>query len=338
MAGLAERSTILAADVGGTKTLLGLFDARGDRPEPIAVQSFQTAAFQTFSSIVDAFARSRGGRIAVETAVVGIAGPVVGTRAVLTNGSWGVDTDELARCSGGRAVALLNDLSAMAYSVEALAPDEIETVQPGRAVVDGNAAVIAAGTGLGQAILHRVGAQLIPVASEGGHADFAARTPREMELTAYLTRVYGRASVEHVLSGPGLANLHAFTHGTRACRGVRPAADGAVSPADVTSSALGGGCPRCVESLELFTAALGAEAGNLVLRGMATAGVYVGGGIAPKILPALTNGSFVEAFRAKAPMSALLAAVPVRIILFPEAGLLGAAIHARRLLEATRPA
>jgi glucokinase len=299
----------------------------------VAIETFDTPAYESFSQIVDAFARGLDRALAVDVTVAGIAGPVVGTRAVLTNGSWGVDSDELARCTGARRVALLNDLTAIAYSVQALTDDELDTLQTGRGEPEGNAAVIAAGTGLGQAVLHRVGARLIPVASEGGHADFAARTSRELELTAYLTRVFGRASVEHVLSGPGLVSLYWFAHGEGMCPVATHADDGTVSPADVTSAALGGACSRCQEALALFTSALGAEAGNLALRCMATAGVFVGGGIAPKVLPALKAGGFIEAFAAKAPMSALLAAVPVKVILYPEAGLLGAAVYGQAMLE-----
>ena len=180
---------------------------------------------------------------------------------------------------------------------------------------------------MGQAYLHRVDGRLHPVASEGGHADFAARTNRELELVRTLRDEFGRVEVERVLSGPGLVNLHRFTHRGAGCPVVDDlAAEDA--PAHVTQGALPGRCQFCVEALRMFVEAYGAEAGNLALRMTATAGVYVGGGIAPKILPAIRGGRFVDAFRAKEPMSDLVATVPVAVILNAEAGLLGAAVHA----------
>jgi glucokinase len=191
--------------------------------------------------------------------------------------------------------------------------------------------VIAAGTGLGQAYLHRVNGRLRPVPSEGGHADFAARTDRELELVRMLRDRYGRAEVEQVLSGPGMVNLWRFTHrGGECAAGVDP--DAADAPARFSKGALAGRCQFCVEALRMFVAAYGAEAGNLALRGVASAGLFIGGGIAPKILPAITNGVFIEAFRAKPPMTELLARIPVKIILNPDAGLLGAAVHAQQLV------
>lgn len=197
---------------------------------------------------------------------------------------------------------------------------------------DGNAAVIAAGTGLGEAYLHRVDGRLRPLASEGGHADFAPRSDREIELLRMLQGDYGRAEVEHVLSGPGLLNLHRFTHRGVPCEalsGVTPEA----GPAAISQAAMAAHCPACVEALSIFVDVYGAEAGNLALRGTATSGVYIGGGMAPKILPLLQDGRFMEAFLAKGPMSELVSRIPVKVIVNPEAGLLGAAVFAQELLD-----
>jgi glucokinase len=218
----------------------------------------------------------------------------------------------------------------MANSVSVLAADEVHVLQRGVARADGNAAVIAAGTGLGQAFLHRVDGRLRPVPSEGGHADFAARTDRELELVRMLRERYGRAEVEQVLSGPGLVNLHRFTHRGGECDMVGGVEE-ADLPAQITKAALSGRCQQCADALRMFVSAYGAEAGNLALRGVATSGLYVGGGIAPKILPALETGTFIESFVAKAPMRELLEKVPVAVILNTEAGLLGAAVHAQEL-------
>ncbi|MBI4886073.1 MAG: glucokinase [Acidobacteria bacterium] len=322
---------LLAGDVGGTKTLLGLFERADRRPRPLAVLSYPTAAFPSFTDMLQAFVRDVGRSPVVDAAAVGVAGPVVDDRAQLTNVAWTISAEEVARCSGAARTRLLNDVEAMASSADVLAPDEVALLQPGVPREDGNAVVIAAGTGLGQAYLHRVGGRLRPVASEGGHADFAPRTDRQIALLRMLRADYGRAEVEHVLSGPGLLNLHRFTHDGQACAG-----GGDTSPAGraaaVSDAALAARCPACVEALSIFVDVYGAEAGNLALRGVATSGVYVGGGIAPKILRALEDGRFMEAFRAKGDMSGLMARMPVKVILNPEAGVLGAAVQAQELL------
>jgi glucokinase len=256
---------------------------------------------------------------------------VVGDRARLTNIEWDISADEIRARFGATRVCLLNDLEAMAHSTSVLAGDELAVVQEGIARSDGNAAVIAAGTGLGEAYLHRVNGALVPVASEGGHADFAARDDREVNLLLMLRRDYGRAEVEHVLSGPGVLNLHRLVHGGGECEATR-GHDAAEAPARITQAGLERTCGGCIEALDMFVSAYGAEAGNLAMRGMATAGVFVGGGIAPKILPALLDGRFIEAFRAKGPMTDLVSRIPVKVILNPEAGLLGAAVYAQTLV------
>lgn len=323
---------LLAGDVGGTKTLLGLFERGDRRPAPRASYSYVTNAYDSFADILDAFTRDCGGTLTVEAVAIGVAGPVVGNRARLTNILWDIAADDVSEHLNVARVRLLNDLEAMAMSVDVLAPDEVAVLQGGVPRTDGNAAVIAAGTGLGQAYLHRVNGRLRPVPSEGGHADFAARTDREIELVRMLRDLYGRAEVEHVLSGPGILNLHRFTHRGGQCSVLQ---DDAVpdTPALVSQAGLTGRCQGCADALRMFVSAYGAEAGNLALRGVATSGLFVGGGIAPKILPALMSGSFMEAFVAKAPMDELLEKVPVKVILCADAGLIGAAVHAQELVE-----
>ena len=327
---------ILAGDLGGTKTLLGLFDRAEPRPRDIISHTYPTQRFNSFTEIVDAFAADVGQAIRVDAVAVGVAGPIVDKKARLTNIAWNISVAEITRRLDTPHVALLNDLEAMAYSVAVLEGDELVTLQTGAPRIHGNAAVIAAGTGLGQAYLHYINGRLLPVASEGGHADFAARSDRDFDLVRMLRREYGRAEIEQVLSGPGLVNLHRFTHDRATCRavsGVTPSEQ----PAAISESALAGRCSRCVEALDLFVDAYGAEAGNLGLRGVATAGVFVGGGIAPKILPKLTDGRFISAFLAKAPMIELVSAMPVHVIVNPDAGLLGAAVAAQ-LLSSRRDA
>ncbi len=328
-------SMLLAADIGGTKTLIGLFERNGDeRPTPVVTREYATLDFESFEELVETFLdeTQRGG---IDALCAGIAGPVTGQVARLTSAPWVADAGAIAQRLGGCPALLINDLEAMASCIPVLTRDEIRVLQEGIADPDGNAAVIAAGTGLGEALLHNLNGTFVPAASEGGHADFAARNPRELELAAELIRTHGRVEVERVVSGKGLVNVFRFTHGAReaqgACDQIGRDVEGPELAAAVSANALQKRCPRCIEALELFVSAYGAEAGNLALRYMATAGVYVGGGIAPKVLPAITGGRFMDAFLDKEPMIDLLRTFPVQVILNPAAGLLGAAVRAAAL-------
>jgi len=335
---------LLAGDVGGTKTLLGLFARAPERPTRIEVGEFITLDYDNLAPMIREFLKANGLEPrAIDATSFGVAGAVTDEVARMTNVPWVVDAAAVTQAAGLRRVHVINDLEAMAHSIPVLEPSELAVLQQGIAQPTGNAAVIAAGTGLGEALLLNLDGRFVPGASEGGHADWGARTPREIEMLAALTRVYGRCSVEHVICGPGLVNIYQFTHDAfgsrtfitpaafvpaRTCAGVGAVDDPADLPAAISRSALEQRCPKCVESLAMFVAAYGAEAGNLALRMVATAGVYVGGGIAPKILPAIESGVFVDAFRSKAPMDAFVATIPVAVILNSEAGLLGAAVHA----------
>jgi glucokinase len=317
----------LAGDIGGTKTLLGLFEPAPARPRPIAVRSFTTLDYADLPSMISAFLDDdRLARAAIDVACFGVAGPVIGETVELTNVPWRVDARHVAATFGVRRVALLNDLEAMAYAVPALQESEVHVLQEGAARRGGNIALIAAGTGLGEALLHHVDGRYVPSPTEAGHADFSARTEREIALVRHLTERYGRADVEHVVSGRGLVNLHRVTH-QQPCRAAIDLED-PTAPAAIWAAASDRRCPGCMEALDVFVEAYGAEAGNLALRTVSTGGVFIGGGIAPKILPALTTGAFLRAFRAKPPLDVMLAAMPVKVILNAEAGLLGAAVFA----------
>jgi glucokinase len=322
---------ILSGDVGGTKTLLGVFEPAASRPRLVTTASYVTNAYHSFTDILDEFDRIAAQHGTIDAVAVGVAGPVIGGVSRLTNISWDISAAEIRTHRGIRHVELLNDLEAIANSVELLTGDEVAVLQPGVSRTDGNGAVIAAGTGLGQAYLHRVNGRMRPVPSEGGHADYAARTDREIEFVRMLREQFGRAEVEQVLSGPGLINLHRFTHRGGECDMLAGAASHEL-PARISQAGLTGRCQQCAEALRMFVSAYGAEAGNLALRAVATSGLYVGGGIAPKILPALQTGTFMDAFVAKEPMRELLERVPVKVILNPEAGLIGAAVHAQSLI------
>lgn len=318
---------LLAGDIGGTKTLLGLFSPGDPRPTPVTVSTFVTSEHANLAEMIGMFLEAAGGP-AVEEACFGVAGPVSARRARLTNVGWEVAADDIARVFSLRSVVLLNDLESMAWAVPVLERRELAVLQEGIPRAGGNAALIAAGTGLGEALIHEVEGRLLPSPSEGGHADYSPRTEREIELMRMLVSMYGRAEWEHVLSGPGLLNVHRFTHDAAGCDVCDPSIDPGQAPALITSAALARSCPRCVEALDLFVAGYGAEAGNLALRSVATGGLFVGGGIAPKILTALQSGLFMDAFLSKQPMRALLEKIPVVVILNSQAALLGAAVVA----------
>lgn len=326
---------ILAGDVGGTKTLFGLFRPERPRPVPVVFREYPTLDFNSLDALVQAFTRDTGATT-VDAVCLGVAGAVSGLTARMVNVPWIADATPLVSRFAGRPVVMLNDLEAMAHAMPVFAPAELRVLQPGVAAAAGNAALIAAGTGLGEAFVHHVDGAWIPSPTEAGHADFAARTPRELAFVDEMTRIYGRVDNERVLSGPGLINLFCFTHGTQdvhtACVEIGPGVDRPDLPAAISAMALDLRCDQCAEALAMFVEAFGAEAGNLALRAGATAGVYIGGGIAPKILPALESGAFLGAFRAKGPMTYVMEDIPVAVILNPAAGLLGAAVRGLTLL------
>ena len=323
---------LLAGDIGGTKTLLGLFETVPERPRPVLVRSFGTLDHADLQTMIAEFLKearageARAAHGAIESACFGVAGPVVGDTVKVTNVPWFVDGRLVAAALGIQRVALLNDLEALAHAVPVLRKSETHVLQDGAALRGGNIGLIAAGTGLGQALIHNIDGRFVPSASEAGHADFAARTEREIALVRDLTRRYGRADVEHVVSGRGLVNIHRLAHRQPCAAAVD--LESLDAPAGISAAAMARTCPGCVETIDMFVEAYGAEAGNLALRSVSTGGLYIGGGIAPKILPALTTGVFMRAFRAKPPLDSMLAAMPVQVILNAEAGLLGAAVFA----------
>jgi glucokinase len=334
---LQSSRMILAGDIGGTKTLIGLFAPGDRRPTPAAVRSFPTTAYDGLPDIIDAFFAEETRRPAVSAAAFGVAGPVINQSAQMTNIVWRVEAAEVAERFAMAHVKLLNDLEAMAYAVPVLAEDELHTLQAGQRQAEGNIAVIAAGTGLGGALLPRIEDHYVPVASEFGHTDFAARTDRDLEFVRFLRSRYGRAEVEHVLCGPGILNLAQFTHREIPCRVVNLDSPNDDMPAEISASAINQRCPRCVEALDMFVDAYGAAAGDLGLTVVATGGVFIGGGIAPRILQALDTGRLIAAFVDKGPMQPLLESMPVHVILNERAALLGAAVFANQDSEVSVP-
>jgi glucokinase len=266
----------------------------------------------------------------VNLACIGVAGPVRSGRSRLTNLPWLVEEESIRRACGAQRGFLINDLQAAAFAVPFLEPERLAVLQEGEADPDGVVAVVAAGTGLGVAFLVRLGRDRLPFPSEGGHADFAPRDEREVKLMEYLRPRFGRVSAERAVSGPGLHALYRFL---REVEGIpeSPEVDARLSTEDppraIAEEGLSGRSEACREALRLFASLYGAMA-KLALQFFATGGVVLGGGIAPGILPALSDGTFLEAFLDKGRFREFLSEVPVKVILDDRAALLGAALGA----------
>lgn len=334
---------ILAGDIGGTKANLGLFEVAEGIPRLVRSARLRSAEFAGLGAMLVRFLEAGDGGT-IRTAVFGVPGPVIQNRSSTPNLAWQIDGALIATQAGLPAVLLVNDLVATAEGIALLEDGELATLQAGRPEPAGNRALLAAGTGLGMGLLPRIGDRWVPVPSEGGHMDFAPRTEEEIGLMRYLRERYGRVSVERVVSGPGLYNLYNYlrdTHQIPESPLVREALAKGTDPARVIGEAAvagpGAGCGICSRAMDLFVAAYGAVAGNLALVGTATGGLYLGGGIAPKILPRLRSGPFLQTFEAKGRFVPYLERIPVRVILNDRAALLGAARLALDLAERTPP-
>jgi len=313
---------ILAGDIGGTNTRLALVD--GDPRAPAAVEIYPSAAQSSLEEMVVEFLRAHPATLAA--ACFGVAGPVQNGHVRVTNLAWPVDAASLAATLGLAQVRLLNDLEANAWGIAALGAADFHVLNEGRPDPDGgNAAVCSAGTGLGEAGLYWDGERHHPFACEGGHSDFAPLTESQERLRESLAAEYGHVSYERVCSGIGLVNI--YRHLAGSCD---------LTAAQISQLALAGTDANAVGALDLMVDIYGAESGNLALKLMATGGVYLGGGIAPKILTKLEDGSFMRAFSAKGRFVDLLSGVPVRVILNDRTALMGAALAAERSLEPHR--
>lgn len=338
---MAGRAVVLAGDVGGTKTNLGLFEVEAGLPRLLRSARFASADYPGLAPVMEEFLG--GDARQVRAACFGVPGPVIENRTTTPNLAWELDGADLAAAIGGHALVLINDLVATAEGIPLLTEEELATLHrgvPGTAG-SGNLALIAAGTGLGMALMPRVGGAWVAVASEGGHMDFAPRTDEEIGLLRHLReRFGGHVSVERVVSGPGLFNIYEYLRdsgGVPENPRVRQALASGEDPSKVIGEAAISedrekACGLCSRAVGLFVSAYGAAAGNLALVGTATGGLYLGGGIAPKLLPRLLDGHFLHAFFDKGRFRDFLEAVPVRVILNDRAALLGAARHAASLL------
>lgn len=324
---------ILAGDIGGTKTVLALYEPTADGLTQVSETTYPSRGSATFEGVLDAFLASNPGR-SIHAACFGVAGPVIDGHCKTTNLPWHLDERELVAHLGADRVKLLNDLEAAAYGMLHLDADALAVLSPGlEPPRPGNVAVIAAGTGLGEAFLFWDGTHHQPVASEGGHCDFAPRNPLEIDLLNYSRGVYGpHISYERILSGNGFHHLYNFfrDRGEQAeSPEVAAALESGDANATITKRGLDGSDPLCVMAVALFATIYGAEAGNLALKCLARS-VFVGGGIAPKILPVLSGAGFMEAFLAKGRLDGLMHDIRVSVALNPRAPLIGAAHYARR--------
>jgi glucokinase len=322
---------ILAGDIGGTNARLGLFELSGARLRVVATETYPSRQHASLEEIVERF--MIGQPAAPKRACFAVAGPVSGGHAVATNLAWSIEARRLGRVVGLKDVDLINDLEAIAHGLCELNEGDVAVLHSGALGVEGNRAIIAAGTGLGEAGAYWDGRQHHPFACEGGHTDFGPRTPGEMELLTRLIAKFERVSYERVLSGSGLHEIYKFLRDRG--RGQEPpwlTQEFAEDPPSVVivRNALDGRSELCLEAVDRFVSIYGAEAGNLALKVMARGGVWIGGGIAPRILPRMRQPAFLEAFLAKGRMRPLLEGMAVRLILNDKVGLMGAARYAGR--------
>ncbi|MGC8491289.1 MAG: glucokinase [Syntrophobacteraceae bacterium] len=328
---------LLAGDIGGTKTLLGLYPSRADARNPLALSEFRSADFAGLEEMVRVFLEQTG-----RTASHGcfdVPGPVIGGRARLTNLPWSLAEEPLSAALGLQRVALINDLKAIAHAVPYLQESELHTINSCRPDPQGNIAVIAPGTGLGEAFVVRNGPGYIACSSEGGHTDFGPADETQADLLRYMADRFGHVSYERVCSGIGIPNIYDFLRDT----GHAPEPPGfaatlasAPDPTPLiveTARKDPAANPLCAATLRIFTDILAAEAGNLALKVLATGGVYLAGGIPGRILPSLTGESFLKAFVRKGRFADFLKDVPVHVVM-TRAALLGAALYGFDHLEA----
>jgi len=325
---------ILSGDIGGTHSRIAYYDVNEGRFDPVVEQVYPSIEYTGLEEIIRKFVDSHGQKCM--QACFGVAGPVHNGRARITNLPWIVDSARLKEGLKLDNVTVINDLEAIAYSVPVLAPKDYAILNEGEQNPPGNAAVIAAGTGLGEAGLYWDGTRRVPFACEGGHCDFSPADEIQDDLLRHLRAQFGHVSWERMVCGPGLVNIYEFLRDVRDV----PEPDWLKAElrhgdraSQISRHGIDGTNPLCVQALELFVSLYGSEAGNLALKIMATGGVYLGGGIAPKIIEKLRAPDFMRAFCTKGRMSDLLKAIPVRVIVNDKAGLIGSAYCATLKLQ-----
>lgn len=329
---------LLAGDIGGTKTILAIYSEEGGARQAMVEKTYPSAAYSSLEKIIAEFLTSTD--LPVDRACFGLAGPVVNQQSRITNLPWVISNKRLQEALGVSSVALLNDLQAIAFAVPHLQPDEVHTLHAGDPLPGGNIAVIAPGTGLGEAYLTWDGQRYHAYPSEGGHGDFAPTSPIEIEMLRYLMDRLDHVSYERLASGSGFPNIYNFLRDagyaqepTWLTEQLRQSSD--PSPIIVSAGIAGDPpCELCSMAVDLFVSILGAETGNLALKLIARGGVYLGGGIPPRILPALEQQRFMRSFLHKGRMADLLLSMPVKVILNPRMALLGVAYYGLEQLSA----
>jgi glucokinase len=328
---------ILAGDIGGTKTLLRLAEVSGTSQDMLAEQRYVSADWGDLTAMVQAFlddVRREHGEVSISGACFGIAGPVSGRQAWVTNLPWELDADAMQSALDIPKVRLINDFAAVGYGIEALGNDDLVTLQAGEPEKHGPCALIGAGTGLGEGILVWAGDHYEVMASEGGHVEFAPRNALQVELLEYLMPKFGHVSCERVCCGRGLVNIFEFLRDTgkgKVGEDLEHAMQSGDPAAAISMAALANSDVLASQAMDIFVDIYGAQAGNLGLTCLATGGVYVAGGIAPKIIDRLTRGDFTRAFNDKGRMQKLTEPMPVRVVTNAHVGLLGAVLAASRL-------
>jgi glucokinase len=326
---------LLAGDIGGTKTDLGIYSLERGSRAPLALAAFPSASYPSLAAMVREFLATTD--LEIELACFDVAGPVISGRAKVTNLPWALTETQLAEELQLKTVYLLNDLEAIGHAVPGLLPEELHAINAGEPSPGGTLAVIAPGTGLGEAFLTWDGTRYQAHPSEGGHADFAPATELQVDLLAYLLRRLGHVSIERVCSGIGLPNLYDFLRDSGRVPESPELAARLATATDrarvITDAAVRRPDPDelCAATIDLFASILAAEAGNLALKVLATGGVYIGGGIPPRILPALEPRRFMRAFADKGRLGAVLSRVPVHVIM-GRAALTGTAMRGLELM------
>ncbi len=321
---------LLAGDIGGTKTDLALFSPERGPGAPLVEATFPSARYPSLEALVQEFLGPA--RPPISGACFGVAGPVINGQSKITNLPWVIDERRLCEVLHLASVWLLNDVDAIAHAIPTLQPVDLDTLHAGSAVSGGAIAVIAPGTGLGEAFLTWDGRHYWAHPSEGGHADFAPSNALELEMLRYLQPRFGHVSCERVCSGRGLPNIYAYLKAAGNAEEPSWLADELAAAADPTPIIIGHAlhnrpCPLCVWTLDTFASILAAEAGNLALKVLATGGVYLGGGLPRRILSVLKDECFMQAFGRKGRLADVLDRVPVHVILNPKVGLRGAAVY-----------
>lgn len=324
--------SVLAGDVGGTKTILAIFDSENCF-QPIREEKFQTNQYNNLEAIFTQFLADSNEPI--ESVCVGMAGPVLDGHIKATNINWEADEKVLSRFLKIKNVKLINDLQAMAFSIPILRTDDIFTIYEGEHRPHSNIALLAPGTGLGESYLFWDGSHYHPISSEGGHTDFAPKNEQEIDLLRYLLKKYDHVSYERIASGMGICEIFEFLSASNTYpipEPIQQARQNGDLAAMISNCALGKKHEICVKTMDIFVSTLANEASNLALRLLSFGGVYLGGGIPPKILPLLHTPNFIQNFKDKGRLTSILERIPVRVILNAQAGLIGAARYAVEMI------